>query len=88
MPPMTISEGSSAISDTRKDIVLSRDGGLCVLCGMSPIDIAHIIARKSWDPAVSLYHFSKTAEFNTLDDSLTGSGGPAHPFSILERMIL
>ena len=34
----------------------SRDGGLCVLCGVGPVDIAHIVARKSGDPA----HVRKT----------------------------
>ena len=27
----------------------SRDGGLCVLCGMDPVDVGHIIARNSGD---------------------------------------
>jgi hypothetical protein len=26
-----------------------RDGGLCVLCGDDPIDVAHIVARKAGD---------------------------------------
>ena len=54
MPTITddssaITDGSSAISDFRKEIVISRDGGLCVLCGMYPVDVAHIIARRESD---------------------------------------
>ena len=42
-------DGSSAISESRRASVSSRDGGLCVLCGMDPVDVAHIVARKSGD---------------------------------------
>lgn len=47
MPPAT--DGSSVISESRRAGVNSRDGGLCVLCGMDPVDVAHIIARKAGD---------------------------------------
>jgi hypothetical protein len=40
-------DGSSAVSESRKASVTSRDGGLCVLRGMDPVDVAHIVARKS-----------------------------------------
>jgi len=50
MPPLSPTDGSSVISEIRKSSVVSRDGGLCVLCGMDPIDVAHIVARKSGDP--------------------------------------
>jgi hypothetical protein len=43
-----VSEGrSSAISESQKVCITSRDGGLCVLCGMDPVDVAHIVARDS-----------------------------------------
>jgi len=43
-----VSEGrSSAISESQKVCIISRDGGLCVLCGMDPVDVAHIVARNS-----------------------------------------
>jgi hypothetical protein len=48
MPAVSV-DGSSAISESRKASVTSRDGGLCVLCGMDPVDVAHIVARKSGD---------------------------------------
>ena len=38
---------STVLSESRKDIVTSRDGGLCVLCGMDPTNVAHIISQKS-----------------------------------------
>jgi hypothetical protein len=40
-------DGSTVLSESRKDIVTSRDGGLCVLCGMDPTNVAHIISQKS-----------------------------------------
>jgi hypothetical protein len=49
--PMTMSsattDDSSIISESRRDSVISRDGGLCVLCGMDPVDVAHVVARES-----------------------------------------
>jgi hypothetical protein len=47
--PLATVDGSSAMSESRKVSVNSRDGGLCVLCGMDPVDIAHIVAGKSGD---------------------------------------
>lgn len=46
--PLSI-DGSSLVSESRKASVFSRDGGLCVLCGMDPTDVAHIVARKAGD---------------------------------------
>ena len=46
MPP---TDGSSVISESKRANVSVRDGGLCVLCGDDPIDVAHIVARKSGD---------------------------------------
>ena len=46
MPPAT-ADGSSTISESWRINVTSCDGGLCVLCGMDPIDVSHIIAQKS-----------------------------------------
>jgi len=40
-------DGSSAIYETQEASVSSRDGGMCVLCGMYIVDIAHIIAQRS-----------------------------------------
>jgi hypothetical protein len=48
MSPATV-DGSSAISESRKLSIISRDGGLCVLCGMDPVGVAHIVARNSGD---------------------------------------
>ena len=49
MPPAT-GDGSSTISESRRISVLnSRDGGLCVLCGMDPVDVGHDVTRKSGD---------------------------------------
>jgi hypothetical protein len=41
--------GSSILSETRKTSVTSRDGGLCILCGIDLVDVAHIVARKAGD---------------------------------------
>ena len=48
MPPAT-ADDSSAISESRRINVTSHDGGLCVLCGMDPVDVGHFIAGKSGD---------------------------------------
>ena len=42
-------DGSSVLSETKRSNVSLRDGGLCVLCGDDPVDVAHIVARKSGD---------------------------------------
>ncbi|KAM6503830.1 hypothetical protein JOM56_000773 [Amanita muscaria] len=47
--PLTTVDGSSAVSESQKVSITSRDGGVCILCGMDPIDVAHIVARKSGD---------------------------------------
>ena len=47
--PLATVDGSSAISESRRISVNSRDGGLCVLCGMDPVDVGHVVARKSGD---------------------------------------
>lgn len=39
--PLTTMDGSSAISESQ-EIIIFRDGGLCVLCGM---DVAYIVAQ-------------------------------------------
>ena len=44
---MAATDGSSAISETRRSNITLRDGGLCVLCGEDPVDVAHIVARKA-----------------------------------------
>ena len=44
-----MADGSSVISESRRASIKSRDGGLCVLCGMDPVEVAHIVARKSAD---------------------------------------
>ena len=47
---MAATDGSSAISETKRSNVTLRDGGLCVLCGEDPVDVAHIVAQKAGDP--------------------------------------
>lgn len=47
--PLTTVDGSSVVSESRKVSITSRDGGVCILCGMDPVDVAHIVARKSGD---------------------------------------
>jgi hypothetical protein len=42
-------DGSSAVSDSRLQLIIFRDGDACVLCGCYPIDVAHIVARKAGD---------------------------------------
>lgn len=37
--------GSSVVSEW----ITSRDGGVSVLCGMDPVDVAHIVTRKTGD---------------------------------------
>lgn len=46
---MAATDGSSAISETRRSNISIRDGGVCVLCGEDPVDVAHIVARKAGD---------------------------------------
>ena len=41
--PLSGEYGSSAVYESWKDNVISRDGGLCILCGMDPVDVAHIV---------------------------------------------
>jgi len=36
-------DDSNAISETQEASVSSRDGGMCVICGMYIVDVAHII---------------------------------------------
>jgi hypothetical protein len=43
--PLSSEYGSSAVSESWKDNVISRDGGLCVLCGIYPVDVAPIVAH-------------------------------------------
>jgi len=46
---MATTDGSSVISEERRSNIAIRDGGLCVLCGEDPVDVAHIVARKAGD---------------------------------------
>lgn len=48
---LTTVDGSTAISESRKVRIASRDGAVCILYGMDPIDVAHIVARKSGNQA-------------------------------------
>ncbi len=49
MPPASLVEESSAVSESQRAIITSRDGGLCILCGMDPVNVAHIVAPRSGD---------------------------------------
>lgn len=48
MPSVT-TDGSSTISESQTISVITRDGGLCVLCGMDLVDVGQIIAGESGD---------------------------------------
>jgi hypothetical protein len=50
-----ITDGSSAISETRKSNIQIRDSGVCVFCGDDPVDVAHIVARKGVPGHVAEY---------------------------------
>ncbi|KAF5376272.1 hypothetical protein D9615_008557 [Tricholomella constricta] len=66
---MPTTDGSSTISDTRRSNVTIRDGGLCVLCGDDPVDVAHIVVRKAHfirSIAPSLSGFRKDDQDNLL----------------------
>jgi hypothetical protein len=41
--------GAISKSEYQKAIAISRDGGLCVLCGIGAVDVAHVVARNSAD---------------------------------------
>jgi hypothetical protein len=47
--PLPTVDDSSAVSESQEAIVTYCDGGLCILCGMDPVDVVHIVSRKSGD---------------------------------------
>ena len=63
-------DGSNVLSEAKKAIVISRDHGLCILCGMDPTQVAHIIPRKSGDhqrdSRVSIDFFIITAHYHQI----------------------
>ncbi len=75
--PQTTSDGSSTISESLRFSINSRDGDLCVLCGMDPVDVGHIIARKSGDQRLvsEISRLVQTVEIHEQIGRLIGFAG-------------
>lgn len=54
---------SSVVSEPRKIEIISRDGDLCVLCGVDPVEVAQIIGTKSGYGKVRLVDSFKWLNF-------------------------
>ena len=74
--PLVSEDRSSVISEPQKVCIISRDGGMCVLCGMDPVDVVHIVARNSAahrQVSETGWHLQQLIKFHTGTRRLIGS---------------
>jgi len=72
MPSMSPTKGWNVPSEACKTNISSRDGGVCVLCGIDPVDVVRIVAG-DLDEVWSSLLFRHARKVDRLDSYIASS---------------